>query len=527
MKYPIKKLSEICDITIGRTPARKNHEYWGKGNKWAAISDLTSKLICKTKEEITDYAVAQSRCRKVPKGTLLFSFKLTIGKMAFAGCDLYTNEAIAALHIKHQEELYSEYLFYALQVARLLGSNQAVMGKTLNSKSLAQIKIPLPSLDDQIRIAHLLGKVEGLIARRKQHLQQLDELLKSVFLEMFGDPVRNEKGWETAQLVELTRFITDGKHGDCNNDENSGYYFISAKDIHDGIIDYSQARQIVKEEFEEVHRRTDLKPNDLVMVNTGATIGKMAIVRSDQRTQKTTFQKSVAVIKPNHAILNVFYLKALFEIRLRELVKVSSGSAQQNLLLSQMRKIPVVLPSIDLQNQFATIVEKVEGIKTQYQQSLTELENLYGALSQRAFKGELDLSRVSLIKKERDEQQGKESDVKAEEMTEEETRSIELPEPADLGSLAKMTGRRDAIENWLASYLEQLDGKAFDVGQFMQLAQLKLDELIEDETPELGVDEYNWIKKRVFHLLENGQMTQAYDDDKNRVLIKGQGDNQS
>ena len=153
MKYPIKKLSEICDITIGRTPARKNPEYWGKGNKWAAISDLTSKVICKTKEEITDYAVTQTRCRKVPKGTLLFSFKLTIGKMAFTGCDLYTNEAIAALHIKHQEEVYSDYLFYALQVARLLGSNQAVMGKTLNSKSLAQIKIPLPPLETQKKIA--------------------------------------------------------------------------------------------------------------------------------------------------------------------------------------------------------------------------------------------------------------------------------------------------------------------------------------------------------------------------------------
>ena len=135
MSYSIKQLAELCDIFIGRTPARKEQKYWGKGNKWVSISDLTSKVINKTKEEITDHAVTQVRCRKVPAGTLLFSFKLTIGKMAFAGCDLYTNEAIAALHIKNKKELYAEYLFFALQVAKLLGSNQAVMGKTLNLKS--------------------------------------------------------------------------------------------------------------------------------------------------------------------------------------------------------------------------------------------------------------------------------------------------------------------------------------------------------------------------------------------------------
>ena len=86
--------------------------------------------------------------------------------MAFADCDLFTNEAIAAFSIKDEKKLNSEYLYYALKSATFGGSNQAVMGKTLNSKSLAEIEIPLPPLVDQIRIAHLLGKVEGLIAQR-------------------------------------------------------------------------------------------------------------------------------------------------------------------------------------------------------------------------------------------------------------------------------------------------------------------------------------------------------------------------
>lgn len=95
-----EKLSELLDISIGRTPSRNEPEYWGNGHKWVSIRDLNSRVITKTKEQITDLAVKEARCKVVPKGTLLFSFKLTIGKMAFAGCDLFTNEAIAAFSIK-------------------------------------------------------------------------------------------------------------------------------------------------------------------------------------------------------------------------------------------------------------------------------------------------------------------------------------------------------------------------------------------------------------------------------------------
>ncbi len=176
----LTKLSELLDISIGRTPSRNEPDYWGKGYPWVSIRDLSSKTVVQTKEEITDLGVSGARCRLIPKGTLLFSFKLTIGKMAFAGRDLYTNEAIAAFSIKDKKKLNPDFLYYALQAATYGGSNQAVMGKTLNSKSLANIEIPTPPFAEQIRIAHLLGKVETLIAQRKQHLKQLDDMLKVV-----------------------------------------------------------------------------------------------------------------------------------------------------------------------------------------------------------------------------------------------------------------------------------------------------------------------------------------------------------
>ncbi|OGB33551.1 MAG: hypothetical protein A3F78_17690 [Burkholderiales bacterium RIFCSPLOWO2_12_FULL_61_40] len=111
------KLSDLLDISIGRTPSRSTPAYWGKGHRWVSIRDLDSKVIIETKEQITDLGVKNARCKIVRKGTLLFSFKLTIGKMAFAGCDLFTNEAIAAFPIKDERKLNSDFLFYALLAA--------------------------------------------------------------------------------------------------------------------------------------------------------------------------------------------------------------------------------------------------------------------------------------------------------------------------------------------------------------------------------------------------------------------------
>jgi len=387
------KLSELLDISIGRTPSRNEPDYWGKGHRWVSIRDLSSKTVTVTKEQITDMAVKEARCKIVRKGTLLFSFKLTIGKMAFAGRDLFTNEAIAAFSIKDERKLNSEFLYYALQSATYGGSNQAVMGKTLNSKSLAEIEIPLPPLDDQIRIAHLLGKVERLIAQRKQHLQQLDDLLKSVFLEMFGNPVRNEKGWDKYPLSKQCQKITDGTH-DTPERLTKGVPFITGKHIRPYSIDYSGCDFVSAEDHSAIYSRCDPKYGDILYTNIGVNLGTAAM-----NTVRFEFSmKNVALLRPSVQLNSRFLEHYLnFEkVKAKIISDLSSGGAQKFLGLGQIKKIVIVIPPKPLQNHFAEIVEKVEGIKSRYQQSLNDLEALYGALSQQAFKGELDLSRVQI-----------------------------------------------------------------------------------------------------------------------------------
>jgi type I restriction enzyme S subunit len=380
----LTKLSELLDISIGRTPSRSEPDYWGKGYPWVSIRDLSSKTVVETKEQITDQAVSEVRCKLVPKGTLLFSFKLTIGKMSFAGCDLYTNEAIAAFSIKNKKKLHPDFLYYALQAATYGGSNQAVMGKTLNSKSLADIAIPVPPLEDQIRIAHLLGKVEALISQRKQHLKQFDDLLKSVFLEMFGDPVSNEKGWEKATLEKLgsvNRGVS--KHRPRNDPKLLGgnYPLIQTGDVSNAgtyITAYTQTYSDIG------FAQSKLWPAGTLCITIAANIAQTGILTFD-----ACFPDSVVGFVANKDKAHPLFIHGLFGFFQAILEKNAPAAAQKNINLEILRGLEVPKPPIANQNEFALVVEKIEALKNRYQHSLVDLEALYSAFSQQAFKGQL------------------------------------------------------------------------------------------------------------------------------------------
>ncbi|RJP62845.1 MAG: restriction endonuclease subunit S [Comamonadaceae bacterium] len=509
-----KKLSELLDISIGRTPSRIEPSYWGDGHRWVSIRDLSSKIITETKEQITDLAVNEARCKVVKKGTLLFSFKLTIGKMAFAGCDLFTNEAIAAFRIKDEKELSPEFLYYALRSVTYGGSNQAVMGKTLNSKSLADIEIPLPPLDDQIRVAHLLGKVEGLIAQRKQHLQQLDDLLKSVFVEMFGDPVRNEKGWQTApleQLGSINRGVS--KHRPRNDSKLLGgpHPLIQTGEVSNAgtyITAYTQTYSDLG------FAQSKLWPAGTLCITIAANIAQTGILTFD-----ACFPDSVVGFLAHKNESNTLYVHGLFWFFQAILEKNAPAAAQKNINLEILRGLVVPKPPIELQDKFAELVKKVEAIRSRYQQSLRELGALYSALSQKAFKGELDLSRVFMPKVPRPMS----NEMNNIQPPPREAAVISLPATDQL--LAALNDRQkleSLLGFWLQAYTEQLGDGAFSVDDFIRAAESRADESLPDREFELGTEAYDLIKAWVFDALRAGRMEQVYpnSDDDIRVVLR-------
>lgn len=180
--------------------------------------------------------------------------------------------------------------------------------------------------------------------------------------------------WKKVKLKDVAINITDGKHGDCKDQRGSGYFFVSCKDVYDGEIHYENARQITKEDFEDTDKRTKLAPDDILITNSG-TIGRMAFVKDQLSTRKTTFQKSVAIVKPDSSKVFPLYLYYLLQSKVGEFVNSSNGAAQKNLLLSTMRDFDLdVLNSIPYQIRIATILSRYDSLIENYQKQIKLLE---------------------------------------------------------------------------------------------------------------------------------------------------------
>lgn len=390
MKFRKYKLEDVCNIQIGKTPRREVREYWGKGYSWVSISDMKSSIITTTKEEITESAIKDCGCKLIPKGTILMSFKLSIGKLAFAGKDLYTNEAIVGLEIKDKKLLHTDYLLYVLKIIPLVGSNNAAMGATLNKESLKILQLPIPSLSDQLHIANLLSKAENLITQRKQSIALLDEYLKSTFLEMFGDPVRNEKGWEIERLDKIAKLQRGRFSPRPRNDPsyfNGKYPFIQTGDISKSGNRLNSFTQTLNEKGIKVSK--EFKKGTIVIAIVGATIGATAILEIDVYATD-----SIIGIIVKKEFTNNLFLEFTMQLWKPILLKNAPEAARANINLEILGKLGIIMPPHELQTQFAQIVEKTEVLKAHYQSSLQELKNLYGSISQRAFLGELTLNQA-------------------------------------------------------------------------------------------------------------------------------------
>ena len=166
---------------------------------------------------------------------------------------------------------------------------------------------------------------------------------------------------QTVKLEDICHLITDGKHGDCHNQDNSGYYFLSAKDVNNGKLNYEKARQITKEDFLQTHKRTQLEPCDILLSNSG-TIGRMAIAKNSGLTYRTTFQKSVALLKPDKDKVIIQWLYYFLHYRKESLINAAGGTAQKNLLLRDLRAFKIDLPPLPIQRKIAGILSAYDRL---------------------------------------------------------------------------------------------------------------------------------------------------------------------
>lgn len=387
-----EKLGKYCVIRNGF--AFKSSDFIDDGIPIIRISDIQDGEVNPTKNaQVKEND--KFKPFEIKQGSILIAMSgATTGKIGrFKGnTPAYQNQRVGCF-LPHVRYINNDYLYYYLKSKQdfILKSAYGGGQPNISSKELGEITIPLPPLDGQIRIAHLLGKVERLITQRKQDLQRLDDLLKSVFLEMFGDPARNDKGWFTEplrQLGILDRGIS--KYRPRNAPELLGgkYPLIQTGDVS------NTGTYIVS--HKQTYSETGLKqskqwPAGTLCITIAANIAQTAVLTFD-----ACFPDSIVGFIPHKDKSNVLYAHGLFGFFQQILERSAPAAAQKNINLKILRELEVPVPPFDIQEDFAAIVGRVERIKTCYQESLEDIERLYSGLSQGAFKGDLDLSRINL-----------------------------------------------------------------------------------------------------------------------------------
>lgn len=282
--------------------------------------------------------------------------------------------------LKAKDNIDVDYLCYSLMFYDVSSLINGATRQKLTQSSMRKILIPLFSLEEQQRIANELDKVSVLIEKRQKQLEKLDLLIKSRFIEMFGDPLKNEKKWKKAKLKDICNKIGDGLHGTPNYDDKGEYYFINGNNLENGAIRiYKETKKVNRREFEK--HKIDLSVNSILLSING-TLGKLAYYREEP----IVLGKSVCFldIKENYNKIFAYHIMRSESFQ-QYINQNSTQSTIRNVGLKDLREITLINPQLQIQNKFANFVKYVEQSKTKIKNSLEKLITLKKALMQKYF----------------------------------------------------------------------------------------------------------------------------------------------
>jgi len=394
------KLGSVCKLRNGY--AFKSNNFIEIGVPIIRISNINDNVVTPEKAVRTNYEEIFDNY-KIVKGDILIAMSgATTGKFGIYNSDeiAYQNQRVGCFKILDNSILNKTYLLQVLNIVKPTIEKKANGGAqpNISANAIEEIIIPLPSIEDQIRIADILTKSETLITQRKESILMLDELLKSIFLEMFGDPIRNEKGWGTLSLKEIVKVGTGGTPSRNRNDYYGGNInWAKTTEVRGSYIvdtDEKITELAIKESNCKVYKEGTIL---LAMYGQGKTRGNVGFLKIAAATNQ-----ACAAIPPTENI-NQIFLFELLKNSYSYLRSLARGGNQENLNLDIVGKINIILPNTLLQTKFATVVLKIETLRTEYQKSLEELENMYGILSQKAFNGELVKSKENKLDKKKDD----------------------------------------------------------------------------------------------------------------------------
>ena len=372
------RLEELFDLQMGKTPSRSVTEYWESGNnKWISIADLSKcgKYIYDTKECLSDIAVSESGIKQIPANTVVMSFKLSIGKTAITSEPMYSNEAIMSFRDRKLVQLLPEYIYYLLLSKNWDdGTNKAVMGKTLNKATLSKVKVNIHSMQEQQEIVYVLNQATALIELHQQQLQKLDELVKARFVELFGDPILNQKQFPVYRMDEVVEF-----QGGSQPDKKFFEY-----EPTDDNIRLIQIRDYKTDKFITYIPRAMAKrfctADDIMIGRYGPPI--FQILQGIEGSFNVALMKATPK-KGNKEFVRQFLKQECLLDYLEGMSKRTAG--QDGIQMDKLKAYPFPLPPVELQNQFEKFANQVDKSKVAVQKSLDEAQLLFDSLMQQYF----------------------------------------------------------------------------------------------------------------------------------------------
>ena len=383
--FPSATLSEVCDFQNGGTPSKAIERYFTGDIPWITGADLVGPVARSARSFITEEAITSSATNKVPAGTVLLVTRTSVGKVAIAGTELCFSQDITAL-LPDSVKLDAGYLVHFLRTKEDHFSRYArgATIKGITRQVVADLVIPLPPLEEQRRIAAILDRAETLRTQRRSALALLDSLTQSLFLDMFGDPVANPKGFIKQPLsgvAEITTGSTPGRGSD-------GYY--------GGNIPWVKTTEVAGDEIYDTEEklteaglkaiRGKLHPiNSIVvaMYGQGQTRGRCALLCIE-----ASCNQACGVIRPSEEFVPRFMFAQLL-LAYERLRALGRGGNQENLNLQLLGSFEVLVPPEVLQQTFATRIASIEALKATHRRALAALDALFASLQQRAFAGDL------------------------------------------------------------------------------------------------------------------------------------------
>lgn len=376
--WEYKKLGEVLETTSGGTPSKSHKEYYEGGTiPWLRSGEVSKGDIYDAELYITEEGLKKSSAKLFPIDTVLIAmYGATVGQVGILKSTMCTNQAICG--ILPNKDFHPNFLKYVLLANKKNYLKQAIGGAqpNISQQVIKSTYIPVIKFSEQESVVSELDKINELIRLKKEQLKDFDNLAQSLFYEMFGDPVENEKGWEVKKLGEIYTFID--YRGKTPTKIKSGIPLITAKNVKRGFLDYTIAEYISHQDFLQRQSRGIAQKGDLLFT-TEAPLGNAAIANI---SVFSTGQRLIALQQKCELENRYVMFHMLTDYFQDVLKKHATGSTAQGIQAAKLKHIPIPLPPLPLQRLFAQRIEQIEREKSEVQKSIQDLETLLASRMQ-------------------------------------------------------------------------------------------------------------------------------------------------